>query len=103
MSALPWLGQPRQIVSRRREGEGPSDALPPPELGFLLSGDCLDPPEGFFDPLADALTDRVAGVSRRAAVNRRRAPAGVGSRSSRESLSHPLSRICNGCSPPRFA
>jgi hypothetical protein len=35
------LGQPRQIVSRRRGGEGLSDALPSSELGFLLSGDFL--------------------------------------------------------------
>jgi hypothetical protein len=64
------FGQPRQIVSRSREGEGPSNALPPPELGFLLSGDCLDPPEGYFDPLVDALTDSVAGLSRRAVNDR---------------------------------
>jgi len=32
------------------------------KFGFLLSGDRLDPAEGFLDPLADALADGAAGA-----------------------------------------
>src|SRR6202035_3708920 len=69
--------QPRQIVGGGREGEGPPDAIASSKLGLPLSGDRLDPAEGFFDPLANALADSVAGMARRAAVNRRRATARI--------------------------
>jgi hypothetical protein len=72
-SRLRKLPQPRQIVGGGREGEGPSDAFVGAELGSLLAGDHLDPAEGFLDPLADALAQSVAGMARRAAVDRRRA------------------------------
>jgi hypothetical protein len=71
------LRQPRQIVGGCREAEGPPDAIASSKLGLLLSGDHLDPTEGFFDSLADALADGVAGMARRAAIDRRRAPARI--------------------------
>ena len=68
------LRQPRQIVGGGSEAEGPSDAIASSKLGLLQSGDHLDATEGFFDLLADALTDSVADMARRAAIDRRRAP-----------------------------
>jgi hypothetical protein len=53
-----------------RQGEGTPVALASSKLGLLLSGDWRDPAEGFFDPLADALADSVAGVAHRAPVER---------------------------------
>ena len=47
------------------------------ELRLLLSGHRLDPAEGFFDALADALADGVAAMPRRAPVDRRASAAGV--------------------------
>ena len=40
--------------------------MTPLESGLLLTSHCLDPAEGFLDPLADTLADRIAGVARRA-------------------------------------
>ena len=40
--------------------------MTPLESGLLLTIHCLDPAEGFLDPLADTLADRIAGVARRA-------------------------------------
>jgi hypothetical protein len=37
------LGQPRQVAGGGREGERPSDAVAPWELGLLLASDRLDP------------------------------------------------------------
>src|SRR6478672_9311934 len=53
------FGQPRQVVGRGREGEGPTDAITSPELGLLLPAGRLHPAEGFLDPFADALADGV--------------------------------------------
>ena len=71
------LRQARQTVGGGREGEGLADAFAATELRPLLAGDRLDPAERLLDPLTDALADRVARVSRRAPVDRRRAPARV--------------------------
>src|SRR6185437_14999876 len=74
---LEELRQPRQIVGGGREGEGPTDALATAELGPLLACDRLDPAKSFLDPLANALANRIARVSRRPAVDRRGAAACV--------------------------
>jgi hypothetical protein len=51
--------------------------FPAAEFGSFLAGDRLHPAEGLLDPLADALADRIARVSRRAAIDSRRASLGV--------------------------
>jgi hypothetical protein len=71
------LRQPRQIVDGGPEAEGASDAIASSKLGLLQSGDHLDSTEGFFDSLAGALTGGVAGMGRRATIDRRRAPVGI--------------------------
>lgn len=45
--------------------------------GLAKAGGGLDPAEDFFDPFAQSLADRVAGVAGGAAVDGRAAAAGV--------------------------
>src|SRR4051812_34008111 len=71
------LRQPDQIVGCRREGELPADPGLAAVAGAAQQGDLLDPAERLLDPLADPLAQRVAGVPRGAAVNRRAATGGV--------------------------
>src|ERR1700722_6659042 len=71
------LRQSHQIVGGGSEDEGPPDAVATAELRLLLPGHRLDPAERLFDALADALTDGIATVPRRAPVNRRTSPARV--------------------------
>ena len=71
------LQQSNQIVGGGSEGEGPPDATATAELRLLLPGHRLDPAERLFNALADALTDVIAAVPRRACVDRRTSAAGV--------------------------
>ena len=64
------LRQSNQIVGGGSESEGPPDATATAELRLLLPGHRLDPAERLFDALADALTDGIAAVPRRARVDR---------------------------------
>src|SRR6202521_4376790 len=71
------LRQSNQIVGGGSEGEGPPDAAATAELRLLLPGHRLDPAERLFDPLADALTDGIGPVARRACVPPRTSATGV--------------------------
>ena len=71
------LRQSHQIVGGGSEGEGPPDAAATAELRLLLPGHRLISAERLFDALADALTDGIAAVPRRACVDRRTSAAGV--------------------------
>src|SRR3984957_1587089 len=71
------LRQSNQIVGGGSEGEGPPDAAATAELRLLLPGHRLDPAERLFDAFADALTDGIAVVPRRACVDRRTSATGV--------------------------
>src|SRR5580704_16169074 len=71
------LRQSNQIVGGGSEGEGPPDAAATAELRLLLPGHRLDPGERLFDAFADALTDGIAAVPRRACVDRRTSATGV--------------------------
>ena len=62
------LRQSNQIVGGGSEGEGPPDATATAELRLLLPGHRLEPAERLFDALADALTDGIAAVPRRASI-----------------------------------
>src|ERR1039458_8456706 len=77
LERLNWPKDLGRLVGGDREGEGPADAPAPSIFGFLLSGDRFDPAEGFLDPLADTLAYGVAGGTRRAAIDCRRAPAQI--------------------------
>ena len=59
-----------QVVSRCREGEHPSDALQASMSSLAHQPDGLDPTKDLFHPLAFSLSDRVARMSGRAAVDR---------------------------------
>src|SRR6478735_7200283 len=56
------LWQPHQIISRRCQGEHPTDAILSAMAGLAHSAAGLGPAEYLFDAFSDALTDSVAGV-----------------------------------------
>src|SRR5580704_532605 len=66
-----------QVVSRAGEEEPASVSLPTLEAQLAATSDGLGPAEALLDPLADALTDRVAGVPCGSAVDRSAAIGGV--------------------------
>src|SRR5205809_980855 len=59
-----------QVVRRRGEEKLPVHAGPATMTELAKSADGLHPPEDLFDAFAHALTDGVAGVPRRPAVER---------------------------------
>jgi hypothetical protein len=67
MSMLPRASAAAPDCRRQHEGEGPSGAVP--ELGLFLPGDGLDPAERLPDTLAETLTDGVAAMPGRAAID----------------------------------
>src|SRR5512135_2898 len=71
---LRQVSHANQIVSRRREGEHPSDAIFAAILGLAESSDGLDPPEDLLDPLPFSLTDGVARVLRGSLIDGAAAP-----------------------------
>jgi hypothetical protein len=58
-SLRPQIAHPNQVVSRRGEGEHPSDYVRPSEPRLALPGNRLHPPEDFLDTLPFSLTNRV--------------------------------------------
>src|SRR6185312_17122335 len=76
-SASEQLRDAHQIVGGGGKGELPTDPDAAAMTSFAQASDRLDPTETFLDPLADALTDLVAGVARGAAVNCGAAAVGV--------------------------
>ena len=70
----PW--QADQIVGGHGEGELPVDFWQPAMARLAQPGDRFGPAKRFLDALADAQANRVTGVPRGAAINRR-APAVV--------------------------
>jgi hypothetical protein len=69
--------QPHQIAGSGSEGEGPANPFEPLEPGLALSGHGLDPAEGLFNPLSDMQAHGVAGMARRASIDRGAAAADV--------------------------
>src|SRR3989304_24472 len=66
-----------QIVDRGGEHEHPVDAVFASVPGLVQQPDSLQPPEDFFDPFALPLADGIAGMPRRARLDRTAAPRGV--------------------------
>jgi len=59
-----------QVVRRRREGHDPIDFAPTAMPQLSQQPDGLHPPEGLFDLLATALTERIPGMARGPDVDR---------------------------------
>src|SRR5437016_5673304 len=96
-----------QIVSRRGEGEHPSDSVLASMPGFAQPRDGLDPAEDLFDSLALSLADRVAFVSRGALINGAGAPLMLVLRHVRShrrfaQLAHKVPRIVILVAPQRY-
>ena len=64
------VGDAEDVVDGSGEEEPGSVALAAEVSEFPAAGDGLHPPEGFFDPFADPLTDRVSPVAGRASIDR---------------------------------
>ena len=62
--------QPHDVVGRRREGEDPVDERAAAVAQLAQAADGLHPAEALLDQLPFLLTDRVAGMPRRAGVDR---------------------------------
>ncbi len=62
--------QPREVVGRHRQGQQLVDLLQALHHDLEDRADRLAPAEALLDPLSFALADDVAGVSRRAAIDR---------------------------------
>jgi hypothetical protein len=77
------FGQADKVVGRHRESELPIDLQQSAMPHFAQARHRLGPAKGFLDPFADALRDRIAGMTGGAFVDRRAAAVGV--------LSYPLS------------
>jgi len=69
--------QPDQVVRRCVEGEDPIHQYRAAMVELAQQSDGLHPPEGLFDQLSFSLTDRVSGVTRRAAIDRAAATIGL--------------------------
>ena len=67
------IAPPDQVVRRGAEGKHPIDETAAPVAEFPKQRHGLQPPKGLLDQLAFALTERVAGMTGGAAINR--APA----------------------------
>src|SRR6266511_6333887 len=75
---LPRRGPRSEGRCRRSSDQEPCPVAPSPFVPELPApGDGLDPPEGFFDPLADALAGGVARMAGGAAVDGAAAVGGV--------------------------
>ena len=73
ISRLEQLGQPDQVAGRGGEGEQPADPGGAPVSGLAKAARGLHPAERLLDALADPLAERVAGMARDPAVDRRAA------------------------------
>src|SRR6266545_4693552 len=63
------IAPPHQVVGRRAEAKQPVDEASAPMPQFAEEGDGLQPAEGLLDQLSLALTQRVARMTRGAAVD----------------------------------
>ena len=72
----PQATDAQQIVGRADEVGGMLRARHAAESRLAQAADRLQPPKDLFHPLADSLTERIAHVPRRPAIQARRAPAG---------------------------
>ena len=69
--------QPHDVVRRRGEGEDPPDEPSPSVAQLAQAANRFHPAEALFDELPFLLTDRVAGMPRRARVDRAASTRGV--------------------------
>src|SRR5690242_7628321 len=69
--------QADEVIGGHREGELPIDLEQAAMPHLAQAGHCLGPAEGLLDAFADALRDRIAGMTGGALVDRRAAARGV--------------------------
>jgi hypothetical protein len=63
--------QPNEVVGGHREGELPIDLEKPAMPHLAQAGHRLGPAEGLLDAFADALRERIAGMTGDAVIDRR--------------------------------
>src|SRR5438270_991610 len=71
------FGQADEVIGGHRERELPIDLEQSAMPHLAQAGDRLGPAEGLLDTFADALRDRIAGMTSDAVVDRRAASTGV--------------------------
>src|SRR5437763_2931622 len=71
------FGQADEVIGGHREGELPIDLEQSAMPHLAQAGHCLGPAEGLLDAFADALRDRIAGMTGGALVDRRAAATGA--------------------------
>ena len=71
------FGQAHEVIGGHRERELPIDLEQPAMPHLAQAGHCLGPAESLLDAFADALRDRIAGMTGGALVDRRAAATGA--------------------------